>query len=790
MSADMADNKTTRLQLPLPNVDNLLEQDVVRLATALEMLDTLVAVLDANGKLIGAQLPGNVVLVDEEGKIPAERLPSIAINESFPVDSEADMLGLTADIGDVAIVSNVNKTFILAALPPSIRENWKELLSTDVTSVNGRTGNVTVAEAGANSDITSLNALSGPLRLGGDAASPYDAVTLRQLQASSGGGGATMNGVMNNHIGAVQWFNGSRAKLPAGYIAADGQLVSRTDAATADLWAAVNSGMLVSTTDALWLNDGSSLVATNRGKYSLGDGSTTFRLPDLNGAQNGSFGAPFLRGDQAGNTNVGGAPGTMQANGAPNITGSVDIRPLSYINDNGTDYTAVLGAGGAFANGGVVSSGSIGNVSSLKMDAVSRQTKASFSIDASRSSTVYGRAPEVRPNAAVGIWIIRASGAFTAASTNFSVLNGDTTLPANGVVAYGGAVKSNYRVAGSDYAVAQFQAKVTVGGAIVPELSIVDSSSGTAVTKTWTMPAASGTLMNAGDYGVGTDLSFKTGQQKKLSELGVSDPTGYYWSSNDTSMGDAASNGTFVTNLMQRGGRPCALSMNYLTLSSWLGYYTATGWRWYENLQGGDYGIGTLAVPTPADEKSRFIADSDGASTWAPANGMGFQSTYASQRCGQMWISNTGGLYGRFNTTGNAKASKTTAPWNQATMAGTSDINFKTITGDLDVEIALANVDSMDFKTFYYNDDEDETPRRGIIAQEAEKIDPEYVHNAEMTGKYSLDLNPLVLDALAAIKALKLRDEAKELRLSQVESELAELKELVASLTAAQRPAE
>ncbi|WP_421532494.1 tail fiber domain-containing protein [Lelliottia amnigena] len=66
-------------------------------------------------------------------------------------------------------------------------------------------------------------------------------------------------------------------------------------------------------------------------------------------------------------------------------------------------------------------------------------------------------------------------------------------------------------------------------------------------------------------------------------------------------------------------------------------------------------------------------------------------------------------------------------------------------------------MEAMDFKTFYYLADEAKTTRRGVIAQELEKIDPQYVHSADESGKMTLDLNPLVLDAMAAIKALSIR---------------------------------
>ena len=92
---------------------------------------------------------------------------------------------------------------------------------------------------------------------------------------------------------------------------------------------------------------------------------------------------------------------------------------------------------------------------------------------------------------------------------------------------------------------------------------------------------------------------------------------------------------------------------------------------------------------------------------------------------------------------------------------GTSDINFKHINGDLEVDDCLKNICQMEFKRFYYLDDDEQTERRGVIAQQIEQIDKEYVHSAEGVGKMTLDLNPLMMDALAAIKALN--DKVQEL---------------------------
>ena len=60
--------------------------------------------------------------------------------------------------------------------------------------------------------------------------------------------------------------------VPAGYVAGDGQVVTRS-APYNNLFSAV-SGVLV--TEAVW-------SAGNQGKYAVGDGATTFRLPDYRG---------------------------------------------------------------------------------------------------------------------------------------------------------------------------------------------------------------------------------------------------------------------------------------------------------------------------------------------------------------------------------------------------------------------------------------------------------------------------------------------------------------------------
>ena len=108
-------------------------------------LDTAIATripTTARGAALG------VASLGADGRIPESELPAIAITDTFTVASQAAMLALTAERGDIAIRTDLNKTFALAAEPASTLANWLELRTpTDaVLSVAGKTGAVTLVK--------------------------------------------------------------------------------------------------------------------------------------------------------------------------------------------------------------------------------------------------------------------------------------------------------------------------------------------------------------------------------------------------------------------------------------------------------------------------------------------------------------------------------------------------------------------------------------------------------------------------------------------------------------------
>ncbi len=88
---------------------------------------------------------GGYAGLDGSGKINPSQLPALAITDTFVVASQAAQTALSAEVGDVAVRTDQNKSYILKTSPASVFANWQELLTpTDtVTSVFGRSGPVT-----------------------------------------------------------------------------------------------------------------------------------------------------------------------------------------------------------------------------------------------------------------------------------------------------------------------------------------------------------------------------------------------------------------------------------------------------------------------------------------------------------------------------------------------------------------------------------------------------------------------------------------------------------------------
>lgn len=90
-----------------------------------------------------------VATLGPDGKVPSDQIPPLAIGDTFNVDSEAAMLALDAQRGDVAIRTDLDPDgmFILTADDPTILANWQQITSPGaVLSVNGYAGAVVLVK--------------------------------------------------------------------------------------------------------------------------------------------------------------------------------------------------------------------------------------------------------------------------------------------------------------------------------------------------------------------------------------------------------------------------------------------------------------------------------------------------------------------------------------------------------------------------------------------------------------------------------------------------------------------
>ncbi|MCR2795521.1 hypothetical protein NQ094_05655 [Enterobacter kobei] len=101
-------------------------------------------------------------ILDSNGKIPVSMIPAVALSEVFVVNSQAAMLALDAQEGDVAKRTDLGYSFILASEPASTLSNWVQV-SDDVLAQLGLSTGAT--EVGAVDDDNNSTTVQGALAL-------------------------------------------------------------------------------------------------------------------------------------------------------------------------------------------------------------------------------------------------------------------------------------------------------------------------------------------------------------------------------------------------------------------------------------------------------------------------------------------------------------------------------------------------------------------------------------------------------------------------------------------------
>src|SRR5215207_6107913 len=89
---------------------------------------------------------GGVAPLDSSNLVPTAHIPPLAISQVFEVSTQAAMLALTAQTGDMAIRTDFepDRVYFLIANDPTQLANWKRVTFGDVVSVNGQVGVITL----------------------------------------------------------------------------------------------------------------------------------------------------------------------------------------------------------------------------------------------------------------------------------------------------------------------------------------------------------------------------------------------------------------------------------------------------------------------------------------------------------------------------------------------------------------------------------------------------------------------------------------------------------------------
>jgi hypothetical protein len=222
--------------------------------------------------------------LDGSGLVPTHHLPALAITTTQVVNSQANMLALTAQVGDVAVRTDVNKSFILTATPATTLGNWQELLTpTDaVLSVDGSTGAISLSG-------TYLNATSGTL-LGNLAAGGFK---ITGLGTPTSDADAATKVYVDTVAGSATAAAASATAAAASYDSFDDRyLGSKSTAPSVDndgnslitgaiYWNSVTNAMYA-WTGSEW-GSISSTADIYRFRYTASGGETSVSGPDANG---------------------------------------------------------------------------------------------------------------------------------------------------------------------------------------------------------------------------------------------------------------------------------------------------------------------------------------------------------------------------------------------------------------------------------------------------------------------------------------------------------------------------
>jgi hypothetical protein len=222
--------------------------------------------------------------LDGTGKLPTSQLPALAISNVYVVNSQSAMLALPSDVGEIAIRTDVSKSFILTTSPASTLANWAELLTPPdaVLSVDGSTGAVSLSG-------TYLNRTSGQLLGNLDA----DGFKITDLGTPTSGSDAATKVYVDTVAGSADAAAASATAAAASYDSFDDRYLGAKSSApsvdndgntliTGAIYWNSSSNQMFAWTGSAW-GSISSTADIFRFRYTAAGGETSESGPDDNG---------------------------------------------------------------------------------------------------------------------------------------------------------------------------------------------------------------------------------------------------------------------------------------------------------------------------------------------------------------------------------------------------------------------------------------------------------------------------------------------------------------------------
>lgn len=163
--------------------------------------------------------------LDSGAKLPANQLPALAITDTFVVASQSAMLALAAERGDVAVRTDLQKSFILTAEPAATLANWQELLVP--------TGNPGTVTSVALSVPTGLSVAGAPITSSGTFTVTYASgyqgyLTTEATKLSGIATGATVGATWGGNLSGIPTNVASWAGIDPSVKADDSAVVHKT----------------------------------------------------------------------------------------------------------------------------------------------------------------------------------------------------------------------------------------------------------------------------------------------------------------------------------------------------------------------------------------------------------------------------------------------------------------------------------------------------------------------------------------------------------------------------------